>query len=681
MFSIYLHDYSTETTYVLPCFFVIIIYVYSSTMSINRSEQFSLIWLDAIVDNSIENVETQSSLRNVIHNFKAFQQADSFIHFIQASTKSRLILIVSGRLGQEVVPQIHRLCQVYSIFVYCSDKERNERWAKTFSKVQHVITRPDDLISKIRSYIEKFSLIQLNEPLSPVFFHTTIELNDYNQSFLYSQFLVDYLLNIKSIITDEKDLIAYAKDEYKGNENELNLIRDFEENYSSDQALWWYTRDTFLYRLLNKAFRLKNLDLIFIFQFFIRDMQRSIEQNKSSNSLCVYRSDFISNEKLQIWKNYQREFVSFDGFLIANLHRQQTLAHFNQINDHEQVLFEISIDPRVEPMKPFCNLSSLCYYFNEEQIMFSFGTIFVVDSVLQQDDRIWLVRLQIASGKHRKLKNSFDCFKNQYLNEEINLLSLGRVLRKTMKYDEAERFYRRLLKELPSNHMNLVDCHYNLGLIFDEKHDYENSLEWHRKAIEIKRQSSRIDASLGYNYNSLANVYQKTGDYKRAEEYYQKALHLWEKIYGENHLDLAMCWNNLGCLYEIEKDYSRALDCYEKALAMKKLFLPENDFNLSLTHNNLACLYGLSGQIDLAIEKFYLTLQIQLKHLPTNYHQLAITYKNLGLIYEIKNDFNQAKVFYEKSATIRRHLLPLTHPDVIQIEQDLRRATSKIQEK
>jgi pentatricopeptide repeat protein len=548
-----------------------------------------------------------------------------------------------------------------------------------------VIVKLDELVSQIRSNQEQRSQTKINEPLPIIFFLTNNENNESNQYFIYSHLLIDYLLRIKSISTDEKELISLCKDEYKGNENELNILREFEADYSSDRAIWWYTRETFLYRLLNKAFRMQNLDLLLTFRFFIRDIQRLIEQNKCTHSLYVYRSYLMSNEEIQFFKNSVGEFLSINGFFTTNLHREQTISYLNNpdiTNDHEKVFFEIAADPHTDSNKPFCNITSLSYFSSEEQIIFTLGSIFRLDSIHQQEDgkdRIWIIRMRLSTEKHKRLKQTFEPMKNQYHIEQLNLLSFGKILQKMSKYDEAEKFYRRLLKELPSDHPNIVDCHYGLGIIMDEKGDYESSLEWHQKSIEIKKQTLKSNnPSIGYSYNSIANVYQKQGDYKHALEYYNKTLSVWKKLYNENHPDVAMCLNNMGCLYENEKKYSEALECHQKALVIKKLHLPEDHLNLSATYNNLASVYGNMGQLDVALEHFHLSLNIKTKSLPINHPEIALTYKNIGLIYEIKGDFSQAKIFYEKAAAIRRHLLPSTHPDVIRIEQDIRRILLKI---
>ena len=102
-------------------------------------ETYSLLWLDAKVNDSVENIETQQRLRTSINHLKTFQYADQCIRYVESLPKDRFVLIVSGRLGNEVVPQIHHFRQVYSIYVYCLDKERNERWAKRYPKVKSVI--------------------------------------------------------------------------------------------------------------------------------------------------------------------------------------------------------------------------------------------------------------------------------------------------------------------------------------------------------------------------------------------------------------------------------------------------------------------------------------------------------------------------------------------------------------
>ncbi|CAF3907319.1 unnamed protein product, partial [Rotaria sp. Silwood1] len=115
-------------------------------------ETFNLFWLDASVKKTAENVAAQSKLRSIINYLRTFDVDSVCERQIRAlSSDDRLVLIVSGGLGRELVPRIIDLPQVSSIYVYCRDKQRNKEWADGFDKVRLVTTDIDKLIHHIKS--------------------------------------------------------------------------------------------------------------------------------------------------------------------------------------------------------------------------------------------------------------------------------------------------------------------------------------------------------------------------------------------------------------------------------------------------------------------------------------------------------------------------------------------------
>jgi hypothetical protein len=102
----------------------------------NNLETFSLLWLDAQVNTTEDNRQTQQKLRQIINHLKTFDDQNQCHQYIKSlSPQDRLVLIISGRCGRELVPQIHQLRQLSSIYVYCMDKKANEEWSKDFTKV------------------------------------------------------------------------------------------------------------------------------------------------------------------------------------------------------------------------------------------------------------------------------------------------------------------------------------------------------------------------------------------------------------------------------------------------------------------------------------------------------------------------------------------------------------------
>ena len=99
-------------------------------------ELFTLIWLDAS-ESVHEDLHTQQQLRAIINRLEKFRDVQECRRYIErrVTDDRRLVLVVSGRLRREIVPSIHLLRQVSSIYVYCMDKETNEKWACRFPKV------------------------------------------------------------------------------------------------------------------------------------------------------------------------------------------------------------------------------------------------------------------------------------------------------------------------------------------------------------------------------------------------------------------------------------------------------------------------------------------------------------------------------------------------------------------
>ncbi|CAF1563637.1 unnamed protein product [Didymodactylos carnosus] len=58
--------------------------------------------------------------------------------------------------------------------------------------------------------------------------------------------------------------------------SEEKLITEFEEEYNSDTAIKWYTRDGLFYRMINEGFRTENIDIMFRYRFFFVDLYNNL---------------------------------------------------------------------------------------------------------------------------------------------------------------------------------------------------------------------------------------------------------------------------------------------------------------------------------------------------------------------------------------------------------------------
>ena len=104
-------------------------------------EIFSLIWLDPNV-NVKGTQDTEQKLRSIINHLKKFEDVKQCEQYIKQRSKTdRLVLIVHGRLANEIISSIYKLRQVISIYVYSMDKKTNEQWDSRFCKSKTMLQK------------------------------------------------------------------------------------------------------------------------------------------------------------------------------------------------------------------------------------------------------------------------------------------------------------------------------------------------------------------------------------------------------------------------------------------------------------------------------------------------------------------------------------------------------------
>ncbi|UJR34622.1 hypothetical protein I4U23_027399 [Adineta vaga] len=100
---------------------------------------------------------------------------------------------------------------------------------------------------------------------------------------VWSQLLLQAILTIpapesKSAYDNHKDAIDECFRFYQGDTTEQNRIRQFGSSYTPPQAIYWYTLDAFLYRVLNRALRTQNILVIYKFRYILQDVYRQLKQ-------------------------------------------------------------------------------------------------------------------------------------------------------------------------------------------------------------------------------------------------------------------------------------------------------------------------------------------------------------------------------------------------------------------
>ncbi len=107
-------------------------------------------------------------------------------------------------------------------------------------------------------------------------------------------------------------------------------------------------------------------------------------------------------------------------------------------------------------------------------------------------------------------------------------------------------------------------------------------------------------------YKDLGDVSLKKKNFKKALEYYQKAMQLTEDFYRRRQR--ASIYEHMGELYEKQNDYSRAIENYKKSLEINQLInLPDNIWKIFF---NTGKIYKKQGNLKEAFRSFKSSIDI-----------------------------------------------------------------------
>ena len=134
-----------------------------------------------------------------------------------------------------------------------------------------------ELVSAIAQ--DQHTRVQFEEGASiAVISHSDQSLQARNAIFMWFQLFIEVLLRMHHKSTDRNELIDICKKNYKGNKQEMSIIDEFEKTYKAENAIWWYTREACFYRMMNKALRVQDYDILFALRFFITDIAKQLKK-------------------------------------------------------------------------------------------------------------------------------------------------------------------------------------------------------------------------------------------------------------------------------------------------------------------------------------------------------------------------------------------------------------------
>lgn len=247
---------------------------------------------------------------------------------------------------------------------------------------------------------------------------------------------------------------------------------------------------------------------------------------------------------------------------------------------------------------------------------------------------------------------------------------LGKSYLEKLDYEQALQNLNKCVELNPV----LADGYTELGSVYFAQRNFDRAIAYNEKAIALSPRHPKAHNNLGYIYFTMGNTFAVNNDKKKADEYYTKAVSLFEKalsfdprlegtrrnivhvkkiISGERKVTAFTmmqaavksengpekiaqmkkiiaedptyddAYNNLGVAYFYNEHPDSAITVIEQAIAI-------NPYNPQ-AHNNLGYMLGASHRYDDALKHLFIAIQIKRDYFDA--------YHNLGYVYMWKEDF------------------------------------------
>lgn len=608
---------------------------------IENKEEFRLFWLDANIDNSDDSIRTQTMLLGINPAAQFYTNSIECIDVIKSITNEHILFIISGSFARDVLPEIHNIQSIVGIFIFCANQEYHKTLMNEYNKIVDIFIDQDKLwqsIFQILNLLEKqaitISLFDRNQKLSK-------DLSKESASFLWHQLLIRVLRQMPKNDQSKEDLLNKCEEYYRFNEHELKNIDEFRKDYSYENAIQWYTDECFLYKLLNKALRTENIQLIYSFRFFIIDLCSEIENEylkmKTKTSFKTYRGQIMSIDELEKLKNNIGKILSINGFFSTSLDIDVSFKFARQnvnLNYLQSIIFEIEVDPSTKT-SIYADISHKAIYPNEKEILFNLNSLFKIISVdFNSIDGICKVQLKTTDEGTEDIEQHL-----KYIQQEIDecspIIYFGWLLLNELgQVNEAEKYFQTLLKTLSSDHQDIASVYNGIGRVHSERNNLSLALENYETAYEIRRKQLPDNHSLiAASLHNIANIIKEKGNFDKALDYFQQALTIENNNHPDDHVRKAVIILNIGNTLSEKGDYDAALQQLLQALNMFRQKLPDTHPKISACLSDIGFVYQKKGDLETALDYYNKVLKIDEQCLPADHPHLSKDIKNIAFIY------------------------------------------------
>ncbi len=269
-----------------------------------------------------------------------------------------------------------------------------------------------------------------------------------------------------------------------------------------------------------------------------------------------------------------------------------------------------------------------------------------------------------ALAQQKTSLNTIDSLKKNVLfnktNDSLSIakvhFSIAQLYRFNFLGDSAYYHYlksEKIFKKL-ENDFELAQTLYGIAVVQKNEKDFTGSEVTSIEALSLLdnlKQTNDVKRSKSYIYNNLGLLFGELGQFEESISYHKTAIKIKEEYDSLNSYNINVSKNNLALSYKKSKDYKLAIKYYDEILSDKNLIKTRPDFYALVLDNYAHTLY-LSNSIKKLPQLYLKALRITDSINPNGGYNSIIINQHLAQFYFDRKNIDSAMYYAYKAKNI-----------------------------
>ena len=468
----------------------------------------------------------------------------------------------------------------------------------------------------------------------------------------------------------KEEMLINCRQYYQGYHRMLLDINKFERDYRPNKSIEWYTKNTFVYKLINQALRTQDIEQLYIFRYYIANLSNQlVDEFKKieENQTYLYRGTTITKQEANKFEENIGHIFAVNSYWSTSRDREYALTFTGNSVDHHdsvRVLFEIKCNLNdCDGSIIFADTSVDSEFEYEKEVLFDIGSVFQTVNVRKEnegEEDLYIIEISTTKQGQDIVKTYIHEI-NEEMKYESPRIMLGILIKRIGKYKKSLEYFEELLKNPGEEKISHI--HNRIGIALRLKNEYDAALEHYNIAYDLTSQLGSLERIyLAFIRHDQGQIYVRKRNIDLALKYYEEAVDIVKKEKGEKNRYTADYYSSFAKLYRSKKNYDKAMEYQEKALRIRKACLPPNHVLHAFSYFGIAEIFSCQEKYKEALDNHLKALEIREKYLLPNHLNTALSLYHVGQMYYKLNNSEKALDYYSKSLKMKRRCLPDCHP-------------------